>query len=137
MTIELNYNNRQEILTFRAKGCLSVDDIELSMYKIFDSNDIPHNVNAIWDLREMSFENIDITFLQQLVAMKKKHNSKRGSAKIAILSNYTLAAPLVKLYIILSKNLSQLTSAFKTQEEAEFWLCKDLFGGLDEVGKLN
>jgi len=61
------------------------------------------------------------------VALRKKYNYLRGEAKIAIISNYALAVPLIKFYIILSKGLKQNNRAFKSVEEAELWLCEDLF----------
>ncbi len=122
MPIKLNYNQQHNFLSLIIEDVLSIDDIEQATLELFDSNEYSHDVNALWDIRELSFDYIDIAFVRQIVAMQKKYRGKRGKPKVAILSNYVLAAPIIKLYVIISKGLEQKTRVFKTVEEAELWL---------------
>ena len=122
MPIKLIYNQSQKFLTVRVEGHLSIDDVETAILKIFESKEFPHDVNTLWDVRQLSFDDIDIAFIKRLVAVRKKNTGLRGTPKIAILSNYALAAPIIKLYVILSKGLEEKTRVFKTLEEAELWL---------------
>jgi len=125
MPIKLNYNSSQKFLVLRIEGQLSIDDVESTTFKIFESKEFPPDVNTLWDVRQLSFEDVDIAFLKRLIETRKKYTGQRGSPKIAILSNNALAAPIIKLYVILSKGSKEKTSVFKTFEEAELWLCQD------------
>jgi len=122
MPIKLIYNQSQKFLTVRVEDHLSIGDVEAATLKILESEEFPPDVNTLWDVRQLSFEDIDIAFIKRLVAVRKKNKGLRGSPKIAILSNYALAAPIIKLYVILSKGLEEKTRVFKTLEEAELWL---------------
>lgn len=122
MPIKLIYNQSQKFLTVRVEDHLSIDDVEATTLKIFESEEFPHDVNTLWDIQQLSFDDIDIAFIKRLVAVRKKYTGLRGNPKIAILSNYALAAPIIKLYVILSKGLEEKTRVFKTLEEAELWL---------------
>jgi len=124
--MKLDFNQKQKILSVAVTGYLTIEDIETNMLKVFSSDEYPHDVNTLWDIRELSFDNIDIALIKRIVSLRKKYNGLRGNARIAILSNYSLAAPIVKLYMILSKGLSQETMAFTSVEEAELWLCNYL-----------
>ena len=126
MAMNLDFNQRQGVLSVTVRGYLTIEDIELNMLKLFSSDEYPRDVNTLWDIRDMSFDNIDIAFIKRMVSLRKKYNRVRGNARIAILSNYALAAPIVKLYVILSKGLSQQTMVFVSAEEAKLWLCSDL-----------
>ncbi len=133
MSIELKYNKDLNYLLIVAKGNATIEDAELRMEEIFDSDIIPSNVNSLWDMRELLFDHIDIELIKKFISLRKKYNDKRGDAKIALLSNSSLSAPLIKIYTILSKNLKQKTRAFKSIEEAELWLCEDFLKGLGEI----
>jgi uncharacterized protein (UPF0335 family) len=137
MSIIANYNTQQDILSLKIEGYITIEDIEQTTLNILNSEEFSRNVNTLWDIRELSFENIDITFLRQVVALRKKYNGKRGEAKIAILSNYFLGVPIVKLYMILSKGLSQKNNTFHSIKDAERWLSNDLLKSEKPVGKLN
>jgi len=126
MSIQLNYNNKQKILTVYVDGSLTIEDFESTMHMMLQSTVFPCDVNALWDIRDMQFENIDISFLKKAVEIQRSHTEKRGRAKIAIVSNYALAAPIIKMYLILSKKLMQTYKSFKSVEEAELWLTDGL-----------
>jgi len=94
------------------------------MEEVMSSKEFPHNVNVLWDLTEMEFDNIDINFQKKLIALRQKRDKQRGTAKLAIVSDYILADPLIKLYTILSADLSQIVKTFRTIEDAQLWLLK-------------
>jgi len=121
MAIELTYDEPLQILTARVHGYLSIEDIQNFMSEILASEDIPSDANTIWDITEMEFDNIDIDLQTKIVEMRKKFNIQRGNAKIAIVSDYQLGDILVKLFLVLMKDISQEVKAFKTREEAMGW----------------
>jgi len=125
MTTDLRYSDKQQILTIKVQGYLTVDSFEATVLSLLNSDDYYQDVNTMWDIREMQFDNIDMKFLKQVIKVQQKYAQRRGTPKIALLSNYFLAAPIIKLYLILSKGLKQKYGAFTSVEEAELWLCKD------------
>ncbi len=122
MSIELSYSEQQKILTGKITGYLVVEDFEKIRDEVIYSEEYPSDVNMLWDLSDMEFDNIDINFQKKLMAARQQVNKKRGSAKVAIVSDYTLADPIIKLYTILSEDLSQIVKKFTTIEEAQLWL---------------
>jgi len=122
MAIEFVYNNQHNIVTVQIEGVLALDEIGSFMENLIKSQDIPSDTNILWDIRSMEFANIDFEFENHMVALFKKTVNARGSGKSVIVSDYTLGEPLVKMLIILMKDVSENVSSFKTTEEAEFWL---------------
>ena len=122
MPLELKYNEKHNYIIVSAKGNATINDAEIIMSEIVASNDFSSNVNSLWDLREFLFDHVDIGYVKQFITIRKKYNELRGEAKIAMLSDSFLAVPIVKLYTILSGELSQKNKVFRTIEEAEDWL---------------
>lgn len=122
MSIVLTHDKQQNILTAKITGYASFDDFQQVMHQIMTSTDIPSDVNTLWDVSDMNFDAIDFEFQEALVELRKKFNKERGSAKVAIYSDYKLGEPLVKLFIILSKDINQSIRAFTTIEETHQWL---------------
>lgn len=122
MAIHSEYNQQHKFLVTRITGHLTINDIEKHMSEILNSSEHPADVNILYDLSDMQFDNIDIEFEQQLIKLREGINDIRGSAKLALVSNYVLGEPLIKLFTILSKDLNQLVQKFDTIQEAELWL---------------
>lgn len=122
MSIVLTHDKQQNILTAKITGYTSLCDFQQVIHQIMTSKDIPSDVNTLWDISEMNFDAIDFEFEQALVDMRKEFNKERGAAKIAIYSDYKLGEPLVKLFIILSKDISQAIKSFTSIEETHQWL---------------
>lgn len=122
MPIQFTYDKGSEILIVKLTGLVGLQEMQSVMMQILADKSIPEDTNAIWDVSEMEFNNITLEFQQQLVDVRKQIDERRGAAKIAILSNYSLAEPLIKMYTILSKDLRQTTKMFMTEKEAREWL---------------
>lgn len=121
MAIELSYDKPLKVLLAQVDGYLSFEDIEQFLSEVLSSDDIPSDTNTLWDITRMNFDNIDMELQQKIVHMRKKFDLQRGNAKIAIVSDYALGEVLVKLFLILMKEISQEVKAFKTREEALVW----------------
>ncbi len=125
MPIQLNYHKDTQILYVKVTEHLTFDDYKNCAAEILSSQEYPSDTPAIWDLTEMKFDNIDIEFEQKLIELRQQHNAERGSAKIAIVSDNHLAAPMIKLFEILSSSLQQEFKSFNNFYEAENWLAND------------
>jgi hypothetical protein len=121
MSIEFTYNKQLQTLIAQVHGYLKFEDIEHFMNEVLTSEEIPSDVNTLWDITKMEFDNIDMELQQKIVEMRKKFNLQRGKAKIAIVSNYPLGDIIVKLFLVLMEEISQDVSSFKTREEAMLW----------------
>jgi len=132
MPVELEYNQKLKYLLISAKGNPTVRETDIAMDAICSSDSYCSDVNSLLDTRELLFDHIDFEYIQSFISVRKKFNDARGLAKVAILSNSRLAAPLIKLFTILSKDLNQKIQVFKTMQEAELWLCEDLLNGSDD-----
>jgi len=137
MPIELKYNKKLNYLLIVAKGHPTTEEADRGMDEICNSGEMPANVNSLLDMRELLFDHIDFEYLNRFVKIRKKYDKQRGMAKVALLSGSTLAAPLIKLFTILSRDLSQRLQVFKSVEEAELWLCEEMFNKSGTVKKLN
>ena len=122
MTIKILYDNKHKILTGKVTGYLVAEDYEKIIVKIIASKEYPSDVNILWDLNEMEFDNIDINFQKKLLAARQLINKKRGTAKVALVSVNNLADPIIKLYTIFSEELNQVVKIFRTIDEAQLWL---------------
>jgi len=122
MALKISYDKQLHLLTCKVSAYLSIDDYENALQEILTSKEYPCDVSTLWDLRDMEFDNIDLRFQEKLVEIRQKYISKRAAAKIAIVYENRLAEPLVKMYAILSKDLSQNTRSFTSMGEAMYWL---------------
>jgi len=131
MPIEIEYNKKLNYVLITAIGNPTVEENDIAMGKICDSDVMKADVNSLLDTRQLLFDHIDIEYIKKFVKVRKKFNEARGDAKVAILSNSKLAAPLIKLFKIMASDLNQKLQVFNTVEEAEFWLCEDLLNSSD------
>ena len=121
MAIEFTYDQQLKIIMTRVHGYLCIEDLNNFMSEVLSSEDIPSDANTLWDITEMEFDNIDIQLQEKIIAMRKKYDTQRGNAKIAIVSNYALGDIIVKLFLELAKDISLNVNAFKTREQAMLW----------------
>lgn len=122
MPLKISYDSTLYLLTCTVNGYLAIDEYQSALQEILASKEYPCDVTTLWDLREMKFDNIDLEFEKKLVEVRQQFSTYREAAKIALLYENQLAEPLVKLYGILSKDLSHNTKVFTVYEEAIYWL---------------
>ena len=122
MPIKISFDKPLNILIVKISGYLNLEDYESAMTEIVSCQDYPIDVDAMWDLTEMKFDNIDLAFQKEVIAWHRTRNNPRGEANIALVSDYSLAEPLVKLFTILSQELNMVMKSFKTIESAQSWL---------------
>lgn len=125
MAISLEYDANRGVLFGRIQGCLNLDDMRAALQQIVQSGDHPSDVDTIWDLTRMAFHNIDFSFAEQLVALRRNLLPQRGKPKLALVSDYELAEGVVEVYCILSESLPQEMRVFRTENQALAWLAKD------------
>lgn len=125
MPITIAYDKDKKILFANVVGEITAEQHEQCLAEIMQSSDIPSNTNALWDLLKMDFSVLDIKLEKEIIKVREVLNEQRGNAKVALVSDYELGEPMLKLFTILAKHLDQNVRVFKTRENAESWLGED------------
>ncbi len=122
MTIQCSHNPQDNILTFKVTGYLTLNDYFEATESILNSSEYPLDIGAIWDIREMEFDNLDIDFQKQIVGWHEQRDNPRRNASIALVSNYPLGEPILKLFQNLASQSYQNINIFRTLEDAVAWI---------------
>jgi len=122
MAINFKYDSVENILLIRAVGEINIEEYTNFMKLELPSSGIPINTNAIWDLSEMDFSVLDIELEREIIKVREQVDKDRQGTKVALVSDYELGEPMLKMFLILSKSLSQEIRVIKTIEEAREWL---------------
>jgi len=122
MPINFEYDSNQNVLLIRPVGEINSEEYSNLMKFELPSRNIPINTNAIWDLSEMDFSVLDIELEREIIKEREKIDKDRQGTKIALVSDYELGEPMLKMFLILSKSLGQEIRVIKTIEEAMNWL---------------
>ena len=122
MAINFEYDIDQNFLLIKVVGEIKVEDYSSLMKVELPSRNIPIDTNAIWDLSEMDFSVIDIELERQINKVREQIDERRQDTKVALVSDYDLGEPILKMFLIISQHLSQEIRVIKTVKEAREWL---------------
>lgn len=122
MAISFEYDSEQKVLIVKAIGEITAEEYSNLMNIELPLRSIPIDVNAIWDLSEMDFSVLDIALERKINEVREKLDEKRKDTKIALVSDYDLGEPVLKMFLIISQHLSQELRVVRTIGEAREWL---------------
>jgi len=122
MSIKFEYDSEQKILIVKAIGEITVEEYSNLMNVELPLKGIPIDVNAIWDLSEMDFSVLDIALERKINEVREQLDEKRKGTKIALVSDYDLGEPVLKMFLIISQHLSQEVRVVKSMRKAKEWL---------------
>ena len=122
MAINYDYDSDNKILLIKVIGEIKVEDYSNLMNIELPTNGIPIDTNAIWDLSDLDFSVVDLELEKKLNKVREQIDKKRQGTKIALVSDYDLGEPILKMFLIISQHLSQELRIIKTVEEAREWL---------------
>ena len=122
MAIKFEYDRDQNFLLIKVIGEIKVEDYSNLMKVELPSRNIPIDTNAIWDLSEMDFSVVDIELERKINKVREKIDERRQNTKVALVSDYDLGGPILKMFLIISQHLSQEIRVIKTIKEARQWL---------------
>ncbi len=120
MSLEYTHDSKNNILIMKITDLINLAELKESAINIFSSSDIPHDINTLYDLREMDFSNINTEFEERLILFRESIN--RGNAKIACVVKTDLAFGMGRMYEALSDHLPQQVRIFRSMDEAKNWL---------------
>jgi hypothetical protein len=121
MAIDLHYDALKKILYCSVAGHITISDLQSALLKITNSEEYPANVDAIWDMRQADSENVDMAFLENVLAIRQRL-PERGEARLALIADSDLMFGLSRMYQMMAVELPQPIMIFRTLEEGENWL---------------
>ncbi len=120
MSFEFIHDSNNNILIVKINELLSIEELKKAARILFQSGDIPYDINTIYDLQEMDFSNINAEFGEKLILFRQSLN--RGNAKIACVTSTDLGFGLGRMYEAMSDQLQQRIRIFRSMDEAKAWL---------------
>jgi hypothetical protein len=121
MPIEFRYDREKEILLAMVNTPLTLKDFEAAMKGITRSDQFPSDIRTLWDVRELDFSDIDRSFEERLIDIRKKFPA-RGSARNAVVVAHNHGFAMGRTYEALTDDLPLQFRVFKSFTEAEDWL---------------
>ena len=121
MPVNCNYKIDKDYLYCTVSGKVTIDDFRNSIIRILNSDEIPHDTNALWDLRKMDFTSITKELGDELINTRMMF-PQRGTARIALVVEDSFGFGLSRVYEMLSGGLPQEMKVFMDVEEGEKWL---------------
>lgn len=125
MAFRMIYNRDSNVLVVYVVGTFTLDEMRAVGDAIVNSTEFSPDVNALWDLNQMDFSVADYELATHIINYRKSINALRSNARAAMVFDYALAEPLVKLYKIMSSELGQQIELFRYHKDAMAWLCKE------------
>lgn len=124
MPISLHYDTNIEAIRGTVTDSFSFEEFKELSIQIVESKDIPSDANAIWDCRDLDFSTLNTTFMRELVNIREKFNTDRGSAKIAVIVKSDVGHGMIRIYQTLSdlKKVQQGIAIFRNDEDATAWI---------------
>lgn len=130
MPININYDPEEDILIITVKGLCTLQEYETAMDGITNSKQYPADINALWDVREQDFSNVNTGIVQNLININKRYPD-RVDAKKAFIVNRNLAFGMLRMYEMYSSikeaNTSKYLRVFRSYSEGEKWLLDEEF----------
>lgn len=125
MAISLEYDANKGVLLGRIEGFLHLEDMKAALQQVVTAKEYPSDVDTIWDLTRMVFHNMDFSFAQNLVAIRRELLSQRGNPRLALVSDFELAEGVIEVYRVLSESLPQEMRIFRSVSQALVWLAQE------------
>ena len=131
MPIEHELDRERRIHRISVIGSITIAEFSAFMAQLTRSPDYEPDLDALWDLRQTDFEQIDAEFWQNIVRIRREH-PERNRARLAHLVEGDFAYGMIRMYQILSEldgaDLTQELGVFKDAAAAEAWLASSSRG---------
>jgi len=125
MDIDIRFDEGKKVLFVTSRGPLNAEAFTEAMVEITHSDRYPPDTDALWDLREVLFEDIDAMFWRTIIEIRERF-PERSSARLAHVVQGDFAFGMLRMYEILSglnmERQPQTLRVFKSIPDAERWL---------------
>lgn len=125
MPIEQKYDHNKKILFVTVIGQITPDEFASAFQKIVSSNQYPPNVDALWDMQQADFKEINEGMFREIIKIRKQY-PERSNYSLAIIATDDLAYGMARMYGLLSGlQLSRKYMVFKDPSEGEQWILQN------------
>ena len=123
MSIQIHFDKKKEILYCYFGESFTFEDVESTLFAITHGSEYPPDVNTLWDMGKIDFSEVDESFIQRIISMRRKF-PERGNAKVALIVSSDLGFGLSRMYKSFSEvaEMSQNINVFRDRAKAEKWL---------------
>lgn len=122
MSFNIELSGSHHLIVITIEGLFSADEFIEIMEQIVTSKEYPANINAVYDLTRMSFDNISSGFLQSLNILAKKYGNARRGAKTAYVCPKDLQFGMARTWEVFIDDVPVTTMVTRSMEEALSWI---------------
>jgi len=122
MPFKIIHNKESAYLEIQIEGGFDQGDLVEILDTIINSNEYPDNINAIYDLSNMSFENISFDFLGSLSLIAKSYSNQRSGAKTAYVCPSDLQFGMTRVWDAYTDPVPIDKIVVRTMDEAITWI---------------
>ena len=125
MGAEFHLDPEKGFLVVTVAGSFSLAEFSTSLDEITKSGRFPPDVDALWDLREMDFQSVDVRFWRGIIDTLKQYPERSGARATHVVQS-DFAFGMSRMYeILLGLDpilASRQMTVFTSYAEAEAWL---------------
>lgn len=121
MPIQLRYDKNSDILYASLTGIVTMADFKNSILELSENTEFPPNVDSLVDVSQMEFNDVDTSFLKEVIAMEKQNPGRQG-ARVAYVADSNLNYGMLRMYEGLADNIAKTSKVFRTVSEGEAWI---------------
>lgn len=122
MPFEIDFTGLDYPIIITIKGVLTINEFVEILAVIINSEDYPANIDAIYDLTQMSFDNITSDFLQSLDYCVQRDDNDRAGAKTAYVCPKELQFGMIRAWEAFIDDLPVKTLVTRSMDEAVRWI---------------
>ncbi len=124
MSFKIDFKEYNDSLLISIVDVFLPEDFDRIMGEITSSTEYPANVNAIFDLTQMLFDNITSDFLRSLQIRAEKYSDKRFGAKTAYVCPKDLQFGMIRMWAVYVDSLPVEIMITRSMDEALSWVKK-------------
>lgn len=109
-------------VVIRLSGDPAAADLKAGLRQILSNREVPDNVDAVWDLRDVRFGDFDLADVKFIAGIRNAFGRRRSGCRIAVLVSNDLDIHFVKLFRHLLKDHGQQVGIFMDLQTAHEWL---------------
>jgi len=125
VSTEFHLDPEKGFLVVTVAGSFSLAEFSTSLDEITKSGRFPPDVDALWDLREMDFQSVDVRFWRGIIDTLKQYPERSGARATHVVQS-DFAFGMSRMYeILLGLDpilASRQMTVFTSYAEAEAWL---------------
>ena len=96
-------------------------DFKNYILELSENTEFPPNVDSLVNVSQMEFNDVDTSFLKEVIAMEKQNPGRQG-ARVAYVADSNLNYGMLRMYEGLADNIAKTSKVFRTVSEGDAWI---------------